>query len=233
MNRYSNEDNLYHWRICDELSIFQASLLYAGYDPGSTYADIENWKIEERPSGYEAAKTAISNALKRGSIVGNIKPEYENDWNGNPYPIEDSVGLSSIVNVESLKAWLKTRGVHSGFYFTDEVSNQDYLNKDHPRYSDQLAACVKVWIAFEDENLLGAKSPKNAMEDWLNTRYSELGLVHQGKISKTAIEECAKVVNWNDRGGVPTTPNINKPTPQNAEPTPPVEHIDNIDEIPF
>ena len=221
MNRYSNEDNLYHWRICDELSIFQASLLYAGYDPSSTYADIENWKIEERPSGYEAAKTAISNALKRGSIVGNIKPEYENDWNGHPYPIEDSVGLSSIVNVESLKAWLKTRGVHSGFYFTDEVSNQDYLNKNHPRYSAQLAACVKVWLALEDSTLLERKKPKQAAEVWLASRYKELELTYENKISNTAITECAKVVNWETKGGASNTLTISKPTPQNAEPTPP------------
>jgi hypothetical protein len=208
----SEYESLYHWRLCDELSITQASLLYAGIDPSSETAGLECWKIHERPDGYEAAKSAILNALRRGAIVGTVQPNVERDFNGNEFPIDGSISLDSIVDVESLKFWLKSRGVHSGFFFPVEISEPDYLNKDHPRYSDQLAACVKVWIAFEDENLLGAKSPKNAMDEWLNSRYYELGLVHQGKISKTAIEECAKVANWKDKGGATATP-TSQPTP--------------------
>lgn len=203
---YFGPDYLDHWRLCDELSIMQASLLYVGSDPGGSNSYVENWDMDRRPSGYEAAKTGILNALCRGSIKGKIIPDFESDINGNAYPISDTTSLKSTVDVDSLKAWLKTRGVKTGFFFPEETSPPDYLNKDHSRYSAQLAAAVKVWIAFEDDNLIGAKPPKAAMEDWLNTHYSELGLVHQGKISKTAIEECAKVANWNDKGGATKTP---------------------------
>lgn len=206
MQEEINPDYLYHWRLCDELSVMQASLLYAGIDPSSKYANLECWKIDERPNGYEAAKNGILRALLRKVIEGSICPECDMDMNGNRYPIEGTASIESTVNVDSLKAWLKTRGIHTGFFFPEEGVKSDYLNKDHPRYSEQLAASVKVWIAFEDDNLLGAKSPKAAMEDWLTSRYSELGLVHQGKISKTAIEECAKVVNWKDKGGATATP---------------------------
>jgi hypothetical protein len=69
-----------------------------------------------------------------------------------------------------------------------------------------LAAAVKVWLAMKDDNLLKGKSPKAAMESWLENRYSELGLIYQDNINKTAIDECTKVANWNDKGGATKTP---------------------------
>jgi hypothetical protein len=70
-------EDLDYWRLCDELSIVQAALLIAGRDPSSDAAYIEGWDAEKRPVGYEAAKTAISNALRRGAISGKLIPIYE------------------------------------------------------------------------------------------------------------------------------------------------------------
>ncbi len=53
-----------YWRLCDELSVFDAALLTAGHSPDK-FPYVENWETDKRPRGYEAAKTAITNAEGR------------------------------------------------------------------------------------------------------------------------------------------------------------------------
>ena len=56
-------EELDYWRLCEELNIVQAALLVVGEAP--IYAgDMEEWEIGNRPKGYDAAKTAISGALR-------------------------------------------------------------------------------------------------------------------------------------------------------------------------
>lgn len=110
------------------------------------------------------------------------------------------------VQLDDVAAWLASRGIADGFFFPVKKAPRDYLDTDHPRYSVKLAAAIKVWEAMEDENLLARKSTKTAMTDWLESRYKELGLVHNGKISKNAIENVVSVVNWHTTGGAPKTP---------------------------
>lgn len=123
------------------------------------------------------------------------------------------------VKVSTLKKWLADLGVSNGFFFPDgstKSNTPDYLNQNHPRYAPRLAAAIKVWLAMEDENLRKGKSPKQAMEQWLESRYSELRLIQKndsqkhgfraGDINKSAIQEAAKIANWNDDGGTPPTP---------------------------
>ena len=76
-------EGLDYWRLCDELSVIQAALLIADCDPSIDAKYIENWDADKRPVGYEAAKTAISNALRCGAINGKVIPVYEYDMNGN------------------------------------------------------------------------------------------------------------------------------------------------------
>lgn len=202
-------DNLDLWRWSDELSVRQAALLAVGIDPaGETGSCCEDWKLHERPSGYEAAKHAITNALRKNAITGKITPIYYYDMNGNPYDSEpDSVDIElSQVDVDSLKTWLAGRGVRPSFFFPASEQAPDYLSPKHPRYSAKLAAAVKVWQAMEDSNLTSGKSPPAAMSEWLTSRYKELGLVWKGKINKESIKEIAKVANWNPDGGAPKTP---------------------------
>lgn len=55
-----------YWRLCEELNIVQAALLIVGEDP--TNAEyIEGYKVDKRPYGYEAAKTAITSGLKKNT----------------------------------------------------------------------------------------------------------------------------------------------------------------------
>lgn len=212
-------EDIDYWRLCDELSIKDAALLVVGVDPSSEDGALcEHCAIEKRPTGYEAAKKGISNALRRGDISGEaiLEQEYNSDYDQFT-AIENSIDPSlSSVEVDSLRAWLERRGIRTGFFFSSKASCPDYLDTKHPRYAPKLAAAVQVWQAMEDENLLRGKSPIQAMEAWLESRYKRLGLAHErdnksnktkaGDMNNSAISEVAKVANWQPTGGAPKTP---------------------------
>lgn len=199
----SEPDDLDYWRLCDELSISDAALLLAGHSPGK-FPYVEKWETHERPRGYEAAKTAIMNALRGGRIKGRIELEDRFDFNGNPEPIQGSVALSSRVEVESLKEWLASRGFRRGFFFPERTETPDYLDAGNSRYAPKLAAAVRAWQSVTDP---AGKHPKQALAKWLRENAAEFGLTDdEGKPNETGIEEAAKVANWQPGGGAPKTP---------------------------
>lgn len=114
-------DDLEYWRLCDELSVMQAALLAVGVDPASEAgAYCEDWKPHERPRGYEALKTAIASALRKGEIKGVLVPLYEYDINGNICDeVPGSIDIrDSNVEVTSVREWLASHGLAraSGFF---------------------------------------------------------------------------------------------------------------------
>lgn len=62
-----------YWRLCDELTIHQAALLIAGVDP-ATYTHVEKLAPHDRPKGFDAAKHAIANAVRREDIESEAIP---------------------------------------------------------------------------------------------------------------------------------------------------------------
>jgi hypothetical protein len=181
-------------------------------DPASIATYVERWEPEKRPPGYEAAKTAISNAMRSGQIIGKIVPLSQSIWS--PFDethheeaIEDSINVSeSRLEVASLKSWLADRGFTAGFFFPRGAAAPDYLDSSHPRYAPKLAAAIQAWRATENESMSG-RSPKQALVKWLREHASEFGLSDEdGKPNETGIEEAAKVANWQPGGGAPKTP---------------------------
>tara|TARA_R100001143_G_C3360729_1_gene135376 strand:- start:4054 stop:4716 length:663 start_codon:yes stop_codon:yes gene_type:complete len=208
--------SLDYWRLCDELTVIQAALLLSGHDPSSDQEYIENWGAEQRPDGYEGAKAAISRALIRDLIDGELVPEFEYDING--HLNGDKPGTidlkKSTVNVDSLKRWLRERGISTGFFFHITEDKPDYLDPKHPRYSPKLAAAVSAWFAIDDEAALKGRSAKQALEKWLRENAAKFNLSNEdGKPNEKGIEECAKVANWQYKGGAPKTPSENPGTP--------------------
>lgn len=203
MDEFEALDDLDFWRLCDELTIKEAALLVAGMSPAE-FAAVENWSIDKRPPGYEAAKSAITNALRGGRIEGEVEPEFDSDFNGNPTPLGGTVSIHSRVNVESLRSWLVSRGFRRGFFFPQRIEMPDYLDARDPRYAPKLAAAVRAWQAVTDP---AGKHPKQALTKWLRENASQFGLTDEdGKPNDTGIEEAAKVANWQPGGGAPKTP---------------------------
>lgn len=74
-----------YWRLCDELSVIQAALLIVGRDPGNDAPYVEGWEHEHRPTGYEAAKSAIKNAIISGRLKAKVRRTvWERGWNEEP-----------------------------------------------------------------------------------------------------------------------------------------------------
>lgn len=203
-------DDLDYWRLCDEMSVIQAALLIVGHDPANeqlNFDNVETFSQKFRPVGYEATKTAIANALRRGAIKGRLVPLYGTDGDAN-WKVEDSINLTeSTIEVESLKQWLAARGVKTGFFFPLATDAPDYLDRNNPRYAPKLAAAVTAWIAIGGESATGGRSPKYFLIKWLREHAAEFGLCdEEGKSNETGIEEIAKVANWQPSGGAPKTP---------------------------
>jgi hypothetical protein len=209
LNNQLRLESMDYWRLCDELSVVEAALLVVGEDPSTDNVHVENWDVPKRPIGYEAAKSAISRALIKGTITGNHIPEFDLDINGNicgEVPGTINVSLSS-VDVDSLRSWLKSRGVHSGFFFPVASDKPDYLDQTHPRYAPKLAAAVNAWLEVGSSSANSGKSVKQSLMKWLRENASLYKLSDDdGKPNETGIEECAKVANWQDKGGAPKTP---------------------------
>lgn len=94
-------EELDYWRLCEELNIVQAALLVVGEDASiAEYA--EDWDAQNRPKGYEAAKTAICSGLKNFVSYGNELDEYVVQTNGlpidHPSELDTNEYLSSLFN---------------------------------------------------------------------------------------------------------------------------------------
>ena len=197
------------WRLCDQLNIIQASLLVSGHDPSSDQKYVEGWDAEKRPLGYEAVKAALSAALISDSIKGKLRELEDYDSNGNCIGFqEDTIDLEkSVIGVADLKTWLAERGMNSGFFFPKTNNDAEFLDPNHPRYSHKLAATISAWRAMDNGGMLKGKTPKQSLEKWLRLNADRFGLSDDdGKPNEKGIEECAKVGNWQQKGGAPKTP---------------------------
>ncbi len=112
--------------------------------------------------------------------------------------------------IAELQKWLESDV--QGNALPKEHSRQptpSYLNKQSPHYAPKLAAAVNAWLAVtSDEKYQDkGKSVKHNLECWLRDHAEQYGLTKgDGQPSNTAINEIAKVANWNPTGGAPKTP---------------------------
>ncbi len=222
------------WHLCDRLTVPTAALIVIGEEP-TNFTNKHDGVVRvfgsEAPDGYWPVFTAIKSALLGKKITGQIVE----DLHGHEPDIQWE---ASTVEVESLVGWLKSRGVRRGFLFEESTEAPDYTNPKNPRFSPRLAAAIKAWEAMEDPNLWAGKSPKQAMEQWLESNYKALELVHKsdsskhkykaGDMNKSAIAEAAKVANWEPDGGAPKTPERTAP-PQSTRLPPPIKSNDDND----
>lgn len=196
------------WKLSEELSIKDAALIINWHLP-EDYEFVEDWEQVEQPYGYMATKKAICGALRLGRIKAGHTEwliETVEDSYGEPYPQSDIGNFNietSTVLVDSLINWLTKRGHISNPFCDVKYKQQDYLDKENPRYTLKLAAAVSAWTAYETVEHKH-QSPKQNLITWLRFHAIEYGLVdEQGKCRETVIEEIAKIANWATSGGAP------------------------------
>lgn len=190
-------DALDYWRLCDEVSVIQAALLLVGKDPSGLQAEIFSKVPSERPRGFEAVFAALKNAIEAKRLPATLgQDEDGHSW------------YFTTISVVDLKAWLKTRGFNTGFFFPATEGGPDYLSKEHENYTPKLAAAIKAWEAVSaDEKLRLGKTVKQALVVWLNQHANDFGLTKEdGKPNDQGIEDVAKIANWDTKGGAPKSP---------------------------
>jgi hypothetical protein len=208
------------WRVCEQLSVFQAALLILKTDPAQTSEDeIDAWRL---PHGFIQIFTALKGAILSGKLTATIRndPSYgvlnippdsmaqfqEGGVQRLYRVVPDWYG--TLIVVTDLREWLVGRGIKSEFFFPDGLPNADYLNPSDSCFSPKLYAAIAAWIAVKsDRSLTRTKSVKSALSIWLNQHAAQYGLTKgDGTPNKQAIEEVAKVANWVPKGGAPKTP---------------------------
>ncbi|MEL6112726.1 MAG: hypothetical protein AAFR20_07970 [Pseudomonadota bacterium] len=206
-------DSIFLWRLCETLTIPQAALLMIGYDPENLEWDVEGNPFKNRPEGYGPCRASLVSALIEEKIKGKIR--YSTD----EYAENPEIDVSeSRVDVASLKEWLLEKGFHDHFFFFPDGVESEFLDPEHPRYAPKLAAAVTAWRALDDPEKQTAKTPKQAISKWLREHASRFGLSNEdGKPNEYAIEEVAKIANWQPKGGAPTTPSSSSATKQNEK----------------
>jgi hypothetical protein len=201
-----------YWRLCDEFTVIQAALLIIGEDPAGTQEYVDGWNPTDRPTGYDAAKAALCHAISSKKLTASIRLEQLQSWDTIAECMVDYEGdepdwKKTTISLDELKQWLRSRGISSGFFFPEKSDQPDYLDTAHSRYAPKLAAAVNAWLAMENTDTTKGKSPKQALSKWLREHAAEFKLSDdEGKPNETGIEECAKVSNWQDKGGAPKTP---------------------------
>jgi hypothetical protein len=173
----------------------QAALLIVGTDPSGIQDYIQREQAQNRPEGYDAVLAALYHAIRTKRLKADVV-EGNEDAN------------ATTIAVEDLRAWLKTRGLKSGFFFPAHEAGPDYLSPGGPHYSVKLAAAVEAWRAVSrNEELRRGKSVKQAIVVWLRQHANEFGLTKDdGNPNEQGIEDVAKIANWDTRGGAPKTP---------------------------
>lgn len=215
-------DSLDYWRMCDDLSVIQCILLILGADPRGLEVYVETYPAK-RPEGYEAVSTAVKNAVLRGKLRAHVVKGEWDSWtvevppdaqiatkrDGTVAVLQNEPDwLRTTVAVDDLKVWLSGRNVTQGFFFTQKDSRAPYLDSSQKTYAPKLAAAIAAWEAVTSDPALTRKGTvKNALTVWLNKNAARFGLVKKdGTPNNLAIEEAAKVANWNSKGGAPKTP---------------------------
>jgi hypothetical protein len=191
-----------HWRLCDELSVIQAALLIVGADPSGCESSSNRPEV-----GYDAAKTALMNAIIGKRLRANVAYDSVEGEDGEWQRGGPDWHRTTIV-VEDLRAWLKSRGIRTGFFFPEPQVDPDYLSNSHEDCSPKLAAAIQAWkVVSADPARRRGKTVKQALIIWLRQHANEYGLTKEdGNPNEKGIEEVAKVANWETTGGAPKAP---------------------------
>lgn len=206
--------NLDRWKVCENLNLKQSILLIAGYDPSDYEGENSNKPF---PPQYYPILTAIVHDIREYDVpakamhirirkAGGVdeKPwEFPDEpWNIKHHEFDE---LETRIDVSDLKEWLKKKKIKSKFFLPEIENSEAYADPDSEFYAPKLAAAVEAWSAIvQDQSLRIGKSPKQAIEKWLQENKERY------ELSNEAIEQISTVANWNQKGGAPVTPSRKK-----------------------
>ncbi|MDX0911861.1 hypothetical protein [Sinorhizobium medicae] len=106
------------------------------------------------------------------------------------------------IDVGDLKAWLESKHVFPDFFFP-KGDPEDFMNKDHARYSSKLACAVAAWKAITQP--APSRTVKQTINAWVKENGAKYDRDRNAEFSNQASDEIATVANWDPGGGAPRT----------------------------
>ena len=206
-------DEMDYWRLCDEVSVLQAAVLIVEENP-SEYRSLRVDSDLDSPEGFYPAFTALCNAIRGKRLKASIEHDAQEAEHyaqyGRDYPefVPSIDWEKTTVYIEDVRAWLRSRGIKSGFFFPQATDAPDYLDSSHSNYAPKLAAAIDAWQAVNENPVLcKGTTVKQALQIWLRKNANEYGLTKDdGSPNEQGIGEIAKISNWATKGGAPKTP---------------------------
>jgi hypothetical protein len=204
------------WKQAPYLSVDEAMNLILGCIPGKYKFDFSEEK--DIPSFSIPIYRLLTDAIKKLEITVYFDGEAACMENMGKFVAFETFHYGTWWNkgkieTKELIKWLSVKNIESDFFgishdkSIENTATPCYLDETNPNYSHKLAAAVKAWEAVANNpELSRGKSVKQAISKWLSDNAESLGLIHQGKVSETAIEEISKVSNWATGGGAPKSP---------------------------
>ncbi|CAJ0700600.1 hypothetical protein [Ralstonia wenshanensis] len=223
------------WNLHEDFSVTHAAALVGGYNPTTIDRCKDDPSFQEVYPKYAVTFEALTKAIMNGRLRAKLRftaREYgyldyleevdraeldlphgrgssakkgevltpDSRYFYNPDP---DWSLSTVAR-EDLINWLTRRGIKSGFFFQMAADGPGYLDPSSERYAPKLASAVRAWEAVTVPN---GMHPKQALMKWVREHAAEYGLTNdEGKPNETAVDEIAKVANWQPVGGAPKTP---------------------------
>lgn len=209
-------------------SDFEALRGYSTWDARQTgsYSVAED---AQAPAGFDAAFAAMRAAILKGNLKAQLTyPQDRRSFATDGLRIITTADLSrvtingadgslpgghiltfqrephwgaSMLDVDDLKAWLRSRGVTTGFFFAKaEAAPADFLDPEHERFAPELALAVSAWTGLADQPSF-KRGVKAAIEAWIAANPDAWR--GDEPASDSAKERIATVVNWKPKGGMP------------------------------
>lgn len=211
------------WRLCDEFSVMQAALLIVGENPAEKQENVLRLSAHARPMGFDAAFAALRHAIQAGRLRAVMRRKEDAVMSFTAHLVERVAGDDgrasesytkepdwnlTTITLDDLRAWLRGRGISTGFFFPRDEAAADYLNPSHAHYSPKMGAAIRAWEAVSrDPSTTRGKTVKQAIMTWLRRHADQYGLTKDdGSPNEQGIEEISKIANWDTKGGAPKTP---------------------------
>lgn len=195
------------WKFKTEMRLVDAAFLVCDLDP-STYPD--------EPDASYRLPSAVVPILDELIAYIDQKDKRETLEIGGSLKNWQSPTPLTIAKKETIQDCLNQRGIQSEYFIYDETSVlqsrsksiPEYLDPMHDFYASKLAAAVAAWEAVtNDPKALHGKTPKQALEKWLQANAQKYNLVNKdNSINNAGIEQVCKVANWQPEGGAAKTP---------------------------
>ncbi len=107
---------------------------------------------------------------------------------------------ASMIRVSDLRDWLRSKGMAQGVFFASPVSETfPFQDPDDDRFAPELDLAITAWRALKTEPM-GKRGSKHLIEQWLDAHSDEWR--GGGKISTSAKERIAIVINWRRAGAL-------------------------------